>query len=166
VTCYAGSTRFGISLQAETVSEAIHELRPDDAPELARIIEESRALAEYPIGPNWSTEQIETECRTGLGLVLKTAAGQTQAFIIARDIGAAIEISFLATASDARGHGRMARLIRELTARLPAGKAIWLEVHEANAPARRLYERCGFESVGKRPKYYADGGTAVLYNYG
>ena len=29
-----------------------------------------------------------------------------------------------------------------------------LEVRESNLPARRLYERCGFETVGTRKNYY------------
>jgi [ribosomal protein S18]-alanine N-acetyltransferase len=31
---------------------------------------------------------------------------------------------------------------------------LWLEVRESNAPARRLYERCGFQAVGVRRGYY------------
>ena len=148
------------------IHELIEPLRPSDAAAVGAIIAESRAIASYPIGPNWTNQQIETECGTGLGVALRDHAGRILAFILARDISAAIEISFLATASDARGHGRMERLLRDLNTRLRAGKPVWLEVHEANEPARRLYERCGFEIVGKRPNYYADGGTAVLYNYG
>ncbi len=146
--------------------ELIEPIRPSDAPSVAAIIAEARAIAKYPIGPNWSDQQIETECSTGLGVALRNDAGRMLAFVLARDISAAIEITFLATASNARGHGRMERLLRDLTTRLRAGKPVWLEVHEANEPARRLYERCGFDIVGKRPNYYADSGAAVLYNYG
>ena len=38
-----------------------------------------------------------------------------------------------------------------------------LEVRESNLPARRLYERCGFETVGLRKNYYErPGEDAVL----
>jgi ribosomal-protein-alanine acetyltransferase len=36
-----------------------------------------------------------------------------------------------------------------------AEKAV-LEVRSANVPARRLYEKLGFELIGRRPEYYRD----------
>ena len=35
-------------------------------------------------------------------------------------------------------------------------ESIWLEVRESNRVARTLYEKLGFELVGKRRKYYSD----------
>ncbi|HEY1152975.1 MAG TPA: ribosomal-protein-alanine N-acetyltransferase RimI, partial [Pseudolabrys sp.] len=42
--------------------------------------------------------------------------------------------------------------------------AVFLEVSENNAAARRLYARAGFREVGRRPNYYrdADGTTHAL----
>lgn len=34
---------------------------------------------------------------------------------------------------------------------------LWLEVRASNAPARALYERCGFQQVGMRRDYYPAG---------
>jgi ribosomal-protein-alanine N-acetyltransferase len=34
--------------------------------------------------------------------------------------------------------------------------SIWLEVRESNRVARTLYQKLGFESIGKRRKYYSD----------
>ena len=42
---------------------------------------------------------------------------------------------------------------RALLEALPAGR-VFLEVRESNAHARRLYEQCGFITLGKRRKYY------------
>ena len=39
---------------------------------------------------------------------------------------------------------------------------MFLEVSEANAPARALYRRLGFAEVGRRPRYYDDGGDALV----
>jgi ribosomal-protein-alanine N-acetyltransferase len=45
-------------------------------------------------------------------------------------------------------------------------KAVFLEVDEDNAAARRLYARAGFRDVGRRPGYYSQGrdhaATAVV----
>lgn len=40
-------------------------------------------------------------------------------------------------------------------------KTIFLEVAVTNIPAQKLYENCGFVTVGIRPKYY-DGVDAIL----
>lgn len=39
---------------------------------------------------------------------------------------------------------------------------VTLEVRVSNRPARRLYERCGFVTVGRRRGYYADTGEDAL----
>lgn len=41
-------------------------------------------------------------------------------------------------------------------------EAVFLEVRESNFPARRVYEKCNFIEVGKRPNYYANGETAIV----
>ncbi len=40
---------------------------------------------------------------------------------------------------------------------------VLLEVRDGNAPARKLYESCGFIEINKRKKYYSDGENAVIY---
>ena len=42
------------------------------------------------------------------------------------------------------------------------GDIMSLEVRMSNQSATRLYEKCGFTSVGKRERYYADGEDALL----
>jgi ribosomal-protein-alanine N-acetyltransferase len=37
-----------------------------------------------------------------------------------------------------------------------------LEVRSDNAPALALYERFGFMRISQRPKYYPDGGDALI----
>ena len=39
---------------------------------------------------------------------------------------------------------------------------IFLEVRETNAPAINLYQKVGFNKVGKRKKYYFDGENAIV----
>jgi [ribosomal protein S18]-alanine N-acetyltransferase len=40
-------------------------------------------------------------------------------------------------------------------------RTIFLEVEENNQPARRLYERAGFAIVGRRERYYRQGGEQL-----
>jgi ribosomal protein S18 acetylase RimI-like enzyme len=98
------------------------------------------------------------------------AHDQVSAFILFRDLGEALEIEMLATHPDFLRQGIMTRLLAEVFRRAQNDetrlKAVWLEVHEHNALARQLYEKSGFNIVGKRPRYYSDGGAAILYNYG
>ncbi len=76
----------------------------------------------------------------------------------------AAHITSLAVAGEARrrGHGR--RLVTALVAL--AGslglEAVTLEVRASNGAARALYAGCGFEEVGERRRYYADGEDAVI----
>ena len=140
-------------------------VRPQDAGEIFALIEEVYRYSEFPIGHRWELSQVAEECEHG-GLVLRDASQQIRAFVLYRDVGEAWEIGFLATRNNAKRQGLMRALLSKVIEVKPEGKSIWLEVHEENEPARRLYENLGFREVGRRRGYYADGGTAVLYNYG
>lgn len=52
------------------------------------------------------------------------------------------------------GYALLTRMIE--TGLSERAESIWLEVRESNRIARTLYEKLGFESVGKRIKYYSD----------
>ena len=40
---------------------------------------------------------------------------------------------------------------------------VFLEVRTGNIPARKLYEKLGFEAIYVREKYYSNGDDAVVY---
>jgi ribosomal protein S18 acetylase RimI-like enzyme len=142
----------------------IRKLERSDADQVFVVLELARAASKIPIGPRWTFQQVEDECRQ-FGLVAERQH-EIQSFILWRDTGAAWEISFLATAPDAQGQGLMTSLFEHLKRDKPENRQIWLEVHAGNQGARALYTKAGFVQTGERPNYYADGGTAVLYNYG
>lgn len=150
-------------------------VQPQHAPAIHRIIEESHRFSTFPIGPHWSPSETEAECHKG-GWVYLSGENAVDAFILYRSVDTLHEITFLATDPRARSRGLMTSLLTHLVesmrivgsgreAQLPAPE-VWLEVHEHNVSARKLYERCGFRMVGRRPRYYSDGGAACLYNYG
>jgi len=87
--------------------------------------------------------------------------GKLVGFIMSRMAADEAEILSVAIAPAWRGRG-FSRPILDRHLRRLAGigtNAVFLEVDEHNAPARRLYERAGFREVGRRQGYY--GGTAT-----
>ena len=74
-------------------------------------------------------------------------------------------ITTVAVAPEARGHQIGTRLMLSLVDRsLDAGaKHLTLEVRVSNEPAQALYERFGFEPVGRRKNYYRDEDALVMW---
>lgn len=75
------------------------------------------------------------------------------------------ELLRIAVAPEARGGG-LGRVLLEACQRDLAAEGIarlFLEVRPGNASAIRLYEACGWSPCGRRPRYYADGEDAALY---
>jgi len=87
--------------------------------------------------------------------------GQVVAHVLALLVAGEAEIITLAVHPDhqRRGHARalLAAALRHWSA-----ERVVLEVREHNTAARALYARCGFEPVGRRRRYYADGSDAVV----
>jgi ribosomal-protein-alanine N-acetyltransferase len=79
-------------------------------------------------------------------------------FAIARCADDEWEIENVVVEGERRRQGVGSALISELVreARRSGAAAVLLEVRESNAPARRLYEKIGFNIVGRRPGYYRD----------
>ena len=82
--------------------------------------------------------------------------------VFLQNLGDTAEILLLATSPESRRRGGMRELLRGLFGQLSQFREWWLEVHEKNAPARELYAQLGFQETGRRPRYYSDGGAAVL----
>lgn len=69
----------------------------------------------------------------------------------------------IAAVSRRRGGGRALLGALLAAARERGCRRATLEVREANAPARALYESAGFRAEGRRARYYANGEDAVIY---
>ncbi len=85
-------------------------------------------------------------------------------FILSRLAADEAEILSIAIAPAWRGRG-FARPLLDLHLRRLAGlgaRAVFLEVDEHNAPARRLYRGAGFFEVGGRQGYYKSGAAALV----
>lgn len=74
------------------------------------------------------------------------------------------ELHFVVVRPERRRGGLGRQLLAAFVGAAEAAGAtrLFLEVHEANAPARALYRAEGWREVGRRPGYYADGGAAIV----
>jgi [ribosomal protein S18]-alanine N-acetyltransferase len=141
----------------------MHELSPDDQQQIREIFKANQKL---PGAPSWNDQQLIDEALQSRSVVTRNPSGEVLAFILYRKTPDAYEISYLATNMKEKRKGLMGDLLRRLIEDATRNMVmVWLEVHEHNAPARSLYEKLGFKVTGTRPKYYSDGGAAVLYNY-
>jgi [ribosomal protein S18]-alanine N-acetyltransferase len=87
-----------------------------------------------------------------------------QGFALARVAAGEAEILTLAVHPDSRRQGHGAALLAGAMAGAAArgATAMFLEVAERNAAARALYAAAGFAEVGRRRRYYPDGGDALV----
>lgn len=85
------------------------------------------------------------------------ARGLLVGFILSRLVLDEAEILSVAVASARRGRGLARQLLDTNLRRLAArgARSVFLEVDEANVPARRLYRGAGFQDVGRRESYYS-----------
>lgn len=81
-------------------------------------------------------------------------------FAVSRIAADEAELLSIAIAANARGIGLSREFLATHLGHL-AGRGVrtvFLEVEEANTPARRLYDRTGFNVVGRRERYYREAG--------
>lgn len=144
---------------------AIEQLRADDGPALAELHAEdfARPWSADEFAALMAQEPVFGFAAREVGRPGAAPAG----FVLARSAAEEGEILTLAVARAARrmglGWALMDAVLRDLHAR--RAQALFLEVDETNQPAIALYRRLGFETVGRRPAYYARPdapGTAAL----
>ena len=121
-----------------------------DAPRLAQLHADS-------FHRGWGEGEFESMIAERNTLVHRLRLGRkTIGFAVSRIGADEAEMLSIAIDADERGRGLSRNLLLTHLGHL-AGRGvrrIFLEVEENNAPARRLYERCGFAVVGRRERYY------------
>jgi ribosomal-protein-alanine N-acetyltransferase len=131
----------------------LSEAGPRDAPAFATL-----HAAAFRRG--WSEDEFERLLLEKNVIAHRAMIGRSLAgFIVSRLAAGEAEILSVAVAPARRGRG-LARKLLDLHLRRLAGlgaMAVFLEVDEDNAPARRLYGCARFHDVGRRPAYYAHG---------
>ena len=84
------------------------------------------------------------------------SGGKVIGFAVSRMAADEAEILSIAVAAAHRGRGLSRDLLQTHLGHLAGHgiRRVFLEVEENNQPARRLYERAGFGTVGRRERYY------------
>jgi ribosomal-protein-alanine N-acetyltransferase len=133
---------------------AISPAGPEDADLIA-------ALHARAFRRGWSIVEFERLLIEPNVVADRAMAGERLAgFVLSRLAADEAEILSIAVAPDHRREGLGRKLLGVHLRRL-AGygvRAVFLEVDESNAAARRLYAGFGFTAVGRRERYYADDG--------
>lgn len=144
---------------------SVRTLSVADAPAVARTLARIRELSDAPGAPLWTLEGVASELSVGFGFGAFAGASGADlaAFLLFRDAGLEREIMFLGTDPDWRRRGVMNELLDGFIAQSRGlGREVWLEVHRLNSGALGLYRKHGFQEVGRRHRYYADGDDAIL----
>ena len=111
----------------------------------------------FPKKP-WSADDFRDLKNSGCEIIMSE-----NGFIVYRIAVDEAEIITIGVSPEMRRQGIASAMIGiiEKTLLNQGVKKIFLEVAATNTPAQKLYENCGFKTVGLRPKYY-DGVDAIL----
>ena len=105
----------------------------------------------------WSVSAFEYELKNPLSVWLVAAEGQCViGYVGSQTVIDESDVMNIAVLPQYRRQGVGERLICELITRLndKGSKSLTLEVRVSNAPAIALYNKLGFQQVGRRPNYY------------
>lgn len=105
----------------------------------------------------WSADSIASELVNPLSYWLVAEVdGQVAGYVGSQSVLDAADMMNIAVSPEYRRRGVAKALVNELTAYLSKNDviALLLEVRVSNQPAITLYEKMGFQQVGRRPNYY------------
>ena len=137
-------------------------IRPMERSDIPAVSTIEAAVYSHPWPPRLFFDELATANRTylvaegELGII-----GYGGLLIIEEDA----HITTLAVAAEARGNKLGVRLMLALVDAALVHKArhLTLEVRLSNTPAQGLYERFGFEPVGRRKNYYVDEDALIMW---
>lgn len=135
-------------------------------PQLVQIMGLIYENPKVPVGGMWNRDLLKQELEIGQGVGLEVEGFGLSAFVLFRLYEQHREITLLATHPARQRKGDMRFLLSYVLERKTPGERVWLEAHAGNDAALNLYEGLGFQQIGRRPKYYRDGGDAILLTLG
>lgn len=105
----------------------------------------------------WSEKSVASELDNPLSLwLIAEADGVVAGYVGSQTVLDSADMMNLAVSQGFRRQGIGEQLVNSLTEALAEKgvKTLLLEVRISNEPAKQLYQKLGFEIVGKRPRYY------------
>lgn len=138
----------------------LRDARPQDAARLAEL-----HAAAFRRG--WGQDEFErllSERAVRAHVVSEGPRGQLLGFVISHMVPPEAEVLSIAVLGDRRGQGFGRMLLKHHLSRLASEGVTtsFLEVDETNVAAVRLYDAFGYEVVGRRRGYYAEGAADAL----
>ena len=106
---------------------------------------------------HWREKSVASELDNPLSLwLIAEADGVVAGYVGSQTVLDSADMMNLAVSQDFRRQGIGEQLVNSLTEALAEKgvKTLLLEVRISNEPAKQLYQKLGFEIVGKRPRYY------------
>lgn len=125
-------------------------MKPEDVPQIAY-------LETICFSDPWSEKSIASELDNPLSCwLVAEEQGRVAGYVGSQSVLDAADMMNIAVAPDFRRQGVGQQLIDALVEHLRRKNviALLLEVRVSNAAAIALYEKLGFEQVGRRPRYY------------
>lgn len=125
-------------------------MKQDDIPQIAN-------LEKLCFSDPWSENSIASELDNRLSCwLVAEEQGTVAGYVGSQSVLDMADMMNIAVAPDFRRQGVAEQLILALIDKLKENGiiALLLEVRVSNAPAIALYEKLGFEQVGRRPRYY------------
>ena len=138
----------------DLASRAVLQLRDMSLGDVSQVMEIERTCFSMA----WRETTFESLLRrTDTDLVVAIAEGTLVGYAVAWTIVDQAELGNVAVKVDARGRGVGRTLVDAAMDRVRrrGAEECFLEVRESNVLAQGLYQKCGFEVVGRRRKYYA-----------
>ena len=128
----------------------IREMKPEDVPAIAE-------LEKQCFSAPWSENMIISSLENRLSCwLVAEIEGAIAGYVGSEAVLDSADMMNIAVAPEFRRQGVGAALVNGLVSRLQSKSVsfLLLEVRVSNVPAITLYERLGFEQVGRRPRYY------------
>jgi [ribosomal protein S18]-alanine N-acetyltransferase len=135
--------------------------RPDDVADVARL--EAECLG----WDAWSEDLVRAGVHGSVPTVtwlVSESAGEVVGYAVTSAAGDIAELQRVAVDESSRRHGHASALLAavvEATRRTGADRLL-VEVREDNRGALSFYAAHDFVEIDRRPRYYADGATAVV----
>lgn len=105
----------------------------------------------------WSEKSVSSELENPLSLWFAAMDGDTVAgYVGSQTVIDETDMMNVAVHPEYRRQGIAEQLILALTEALKSrgSRCLTLEVRASNEPAKKLYEKLGFQQIGRRPNYY------------